>query len=278
MRWILSNQISTIARKHSNVFSSAKFLDKSKMDWLINRDNYTKKHLSDLGENDEVIDIDFHNGTLKQSEANELYAVFESFLLLREQQLNYNIAAIVCEHKGGVYLVAITTEDFEKLYNNLDIKGQNKNQIARSLAKMWAHENMYNRRGLILNESEKYREKLITGWNNFINSYDDKFKLATDNSINKYIVWEIIDFYIDVPPGYKVDPGFRSIQDVTIGETGFKYACWDEYNNIWVFGESTGLSLLKFDGAKAWEWAEIGEEEIPYPIQMVIEIKGAINS
>ena len=164
MRWVLTHKISNIARKHSSVLSHSKFIDKDNMNWLIQDSNYNRKHLSNLGENDEVIYIKFYKSVLKSPEPDELYTIFESFLFIKEQTLSYNIVAIASGNLGGVWHVTITKEDFERLYAFLDANARagKRSEIAKQLAEMWAYENFYNRRRLVLNEQNEFRNQLAT--------------------------------------------------------------------------------------------------------------------
>ena len=288
MRWVLTHQISNIARKHSNILSYSKFIDKDNMNWLIHNSNYNRKHLSNLGVNDEIIYMHFHadffNQPLNLSNPNELFAVFESFLFLKEQTLEYNIAAITCGHVTGVWYITITKDDFERLYNSLDVKSDKRSEVAKQLAEIWAEENFYNRSRLILDEQNEYRQNLATIWNNFVISHDGKFFLTYNQSIefkfdvprsNRVSIWEALHPDWAERPGRTIIPGKRNLMDLPIEETGFAYACWDEYNNIWGYGETTGLTFLKYDGDKNWEFAEVRDEVIPYPIQKVIEVKNS---
>ena len=282
MRWFIAHRIGNMARKHSNVFHYGNiwpyrnFVNKNNMDWLIQDSNYNRKYLSELGENDDVIYIAFCLDVRKPSPPVELYAIFESFLFLREQKLSYNVAAIAYGRRGGGLLVTITWEELERLYDLLDSEKDNRSETAKELAHMWADENLYSRRGLILSEENKYRRELVTIWNGNIRSNDNNFELVYTQRVmlnidptrkNNIMIWEL-DYWKD----WEV-PAKRVIKDIDIEETGFAYASWDEYDNVWVYGETVGLLFLKFDGDRNWEFAEIGDEEIPYPIQKVIEVK-----
>lgn len=266
IRWIVTNKISNIARGYSNIFSSSIFLPKDDMDWFINANNYNKKHFSNLKSNDEIIYIDFHKTTFKESEPVELYAVFESFLYLRGKELPYNIVAIGCEHMGGVWSFAITTEDFEELYSPLKVKTDKRSEIAKELAKVWVEKNFYNRRGLILDKQDEYKKQLVTLWSFPVNSSDDNFQI--------YYFAEANTMYIDKKERFMNDYATKSVQAIKTDETGFMYAAWDEKNNIWMYGESTGLSFFKFDGASNWEkQTAIDESQMPYALKKVKEFK-----
>ena len=256
-------------------------LDRSAVSWVVNYSNYTRTHLSTTQADDTIVFIRMSNTVLRRWTPVEVRAVFEVFLLLKERNRLCNIIAVVCEDTIGAWFLPITRETFERLYASLEETDRNRRTVARELARMWTYENFYNRIGLSFNEQNEFLSEITTMWNIRIPSPDERFTLSymqgsgRRDMRNDILIWEVRYVLIG-------DTMFRTRDSrglIPTEETGFAHAAWDEYNNIWVYGETTGLTFLKFceSGDEWWHFTEIGDEEPPYAIQRVMERKQGLR-
>jgi len=230
-----------------------------------------------MGSNDVVMDLSFKGWWgFNYSKPIELYSIFESFLYLKDRALPYNVVAIVCISQSGKWFdansttVIITTKEFENLYNSIDSKNKSNSNIAKELSDVWMNNNSYNRYELELTEQQQYRRLIVTPWSNIKKSFDGNFSIiySYDNNnlfINKVDKSKHNDVSIT---------SSSNIQKMHIDEDGFLYGTWDKQNNIWLYGEKTGISLYKFDEDKNWNQSDYTDEyQIPYSLKMIKEAK-----
>jgi hypothetical protein len=275
--WFVTTRINNILRKYGKYTSHCSVAKKEKLDWCIKTTNENRQNLSNMGSNDVVMDLSFKGWWgLNYSKPIELYSIFESFLYLKDRALPYNVVAVVCISQSGKWFdansttVIITTKEFENLYNSIDSKNKSNSNIAKELSDVWMNNNSYNRYELELTEQQQYRRLIVTPWSNIKKSFDGNFSIiySYDNnnlSINKVDKSKHNDVSIT---------SSSNIQKMYIDEDGFLYGAWDKQNNIWLYGEKTGISLYKFDGDKNWNQSDYTDEyQIPYSLKMIKEAK-----
>ena len=234
---------------------------------------YSQAELSE--HNTKELAIYLYQSIAKSEEPIEIYSIFESYLILKELDKLENIDSIYCSLTDTVVIesgfwirATITKEEFYELYNNLSLSQQQSDEVAMELSSMWMDNNYYYRYALELEEENKYYEDLMTKWNRYCHNSNERYDVSYDYGwIGRF---DILDLSIQV-----YDGSIRTIGRVPINEEGDFYGAWDLDDNIWVYGETTGLQMvfLRDDGS----WAltrEINVEDAPYALRKVMEDYG----
>jgi len=232
---------------------------------------YSKVEFSDY--NTKELRILLYQSIAKSEEPIEIYSIFESYLILNELDKLENIDSIYCSltdtfiiESGFWETVTVTKEEFYELYNNLSLTQQQSDEVARELSSMWMNNNYYYRYALSLEEENKYYEELMTKWNIYCSNSDRKYRVFY--SYGRFAHDDLIVL------SYAGGIG-KNVEQLPINEKGNFYGAWDLDDNIWVFGETTGMQMvfLRDDGS----WAltrEINAEDAPYALHKVMEDYG----
>ena len=234
---------------------------------------YSQVELSE--HNTKELAIYLYQSIAKSEEPIEIYSIFESYLILKELDKLENIDSIYCSltdtfiiESGFWEMVRVTKEEFYELYNNLSSSQQQSDEVAQELSSMWINDNYYYRYALKLEEEYKYYADLMTKWNRYCHNSNERYDVSYDYGwIGRF---DILDLSIQV-----YDGSIRTIGRVPINEEGDFYGAWDLDDNIWVYGETTGMQMvfLRDDGS----WAltrEINAEDAPYALRKVMEDYG----
>lgn len=89
-----------IVIKYGKFSSKCEFLHRDAK-WLIESTNYTRKNLSNLNEDQAVLNITFRGRPHNYGDPIELYAMFECFLYLQERTTPQEIVAINSNSQSG---------------------------------------------------------------------------------------------------------------------------------------------------------------------------------
>lgn len=272
-----NDELLNIVRKHSTKSSNYRFgLPEEKIKTL--RDDYSvkaQKALSEAPEGSRVLYITLY-GNVKasiDSMPNEIYALFESYLYLRERNAN-DIVAINCEyHGGGLYIDATTTiilwSELEEIYASNKAQSPSRGEAAMQLAESWMDTYHYNRIRLTYTPETKYRQNLRTPWSlSTANNTGDKrlwYRKPTDFSVHH-------SFYVKrVTRTETVVSSTGIFEMFDIKEDGYLYGAWDERDNIWLYGETIGLVFVAYDGDTSWAVAPVSDmESVPYALKKVM--------
>lgn len=263
------DQINSIVRTYANS-SSSELLSKANANFIINSTNINRTELTKMNENDRILFLDFKGNKTKNHLPIEIYAIFESFLFLKEHSLPYTIVAVACNYQSGEAfdadstLITITTNEFENLYDSIDIKTGNRSKIAKKLADKWVEIMFYNRSNLKFGAQEEYKALLITPWSRHQKSFS--------NSFNARYQYDKNQITIDKISKHNEIYSTTLLETIQVNEEGFLYGAWDNQNNIWLYGEKIGVVLLEYDGASSWTKKQyLNELMIPYPLEKVME-------
>ena len=248
-----------IVRSYGKYDNYTQFVSKEDLSWLERYNHMGNSIVSHMGSDDLVMDIHFSAKDFRaRNYPYEIYAIFECWLVLMETDEYLNFPAITCGYGyGGLFdydswTIIVTRDEFEHFYKRVDDKKKPQSDIAYEMSELWIDERHYNRAGLKFDEEDEYRDRLSTQWKKSLRSTDDKFQLY--NGIDSLTV-EAVDY----------NAGIEKELMKNIEENYF-YCAWDEKNNIWAYGENSGLLLYRYNGENDWTLSEIThEDEIPYP-------------
>ncbi|MFA7636713.1 MAG: hypothetical protein WCX81_03015 [Monoglobales bacterium] len=272
---MIINKIRKIVKEYESSKPMCSLLEKAELSWLESSNNKGNSVVTGMGENDYVLDISFKaKNTKARANPLEIYAIFNCFMELQKQQLEYNVVAIACSYSHGLgiddassWLIIITYDEFESLHNNSYNAVGDSDDLAKKLGDMWINKEHYNRFGLKFEDADNYRELLITPWNINQLSFNKEFAAGYFYGGNKLSVDKINRYNDDVS-------STQTIWSIQIGETGFLYGAWDEQNNVWLYGEDIGIRLYKFDGDINWKQSDYTDgNQIPCALKKVMETK-----
>ncbi|MCL2678880.1 MAG: hypothetical protein FWF18_01050 [Dehalococcoidia bacterium] len=272
---MIINKSQGIVQWYEGSKQTSALLGKAELLWLEHTNNKGRDVFSNMDADDFVLNISFKAKNAKgRVSPLEIYAIFNCYIELQKQLSECNVVSILCSYSRGLgiddastWLIIITYDEFELLYNNTDIDDKKSNELAKELGDMWINENHYNRLGLVFEDSDKYRELLITPWKNNQPSLSVDFSAGYFYGSNKLSVYKISHYNDTISSS-------QTTWSTYINETGFLYGVWNEQNSIWLYGEDIGIRLYKFDGDKNWEQADYTDEnQIPYALKKVLETK-----
>lgn len=196
-----------------------------------------KEALSALAPNQGVLEVFFRNRLGKHGVPNEVYAIFECYLYVKEKPdiLDLEVAAIFCEHSSGQIddvdfkSFCITKDEFEALYAQYSSVQKEPEEMAVQLGDAWINQVHYNRDELEYTPETEYRKNLGTRWNESYN--------AEKNRQLRYF-----GGYDEVPNRIvEYGPNGSGTEIDVSEERGYIYFIWDENDQIWIYGKTIGL-------------------------------------
>ena len=244
-----------IVKTYGKRSSDTQLLRKESLSWLEDSSNVGCSVVSKMKPNDFVLDISYTPKNVEGREKpDEIYAMFDCWLELREKKEKINVVAITCNYNyGGLFdydswTIIIPYNEFAHLQHEINVTKTTQTDIAHELGDLWIKRHYYNRNGLIFDDNNKDRELVITPWRNSQISLDKEFVAHYDYGENKLSIRKI-NYYKGVSSSH-------TVWSMQMNESGYLYGVWDNKNNIWVCGEKTGLKLLEYNGVDDWTLTE----------------------
>ncbi|MGL4483320.1 MAG: hypothetical protein ACRCUS_00050 [Anaerovoracaceae bacterium] len=277
---MLIKHTTKILRKNGSHRSYSELLNDER-EWLIDSSNENRSVMNKIGKDSPILELYYVGKGWNKDylEPRELYSMFECFLFMRDRNIEEDIAAIICDvmsrgdyiDSGGVRsFVLISTSEFENLYGFIKDTNKSDEELAKELTELWLEGNLYNRADMEFAEKYNYRKKLITPYNEIVMSPNENFLLRFNYNNNH--------LYLDTTPKYKNIGSIKGIgfSIMPIEEKGYIYGMWDEYNNIWLCGETSGVLFLKYDGEENWEKEDPTGYEMPKELKQAVELANRI--
>lgn len=206
-----------------------------------------------------IIKVNFTDKFTNQGMPNEVYAIFECFLYLQREQKasDTEIAAICCQYSSGVIddvdfkHFCITKEEFQALYDQIDVTSKNIEELALQLGDAWINRVHYNRDGLKYSPETEYRKNLGTWWH-------ESYNIENNRQIKFYGNPNKIMEHGPYGNGTEIDVS---------EESGHIYFTWDEKGDIWIYGKTIGLRKGLINRLSE----PIEDSEPPEPLKRVME-------
>ncbi|MDL2238502.1 hypothetical protein LJC56_11885, partial [Christensenellaceae bacterium OttesenSCG-928-K19] len=272
----LLQRTTDIQRKYGKHESRSEIAQGGQREYVINRSNTNKIKLSEMSADEDILELYYvgkgWNEDYKQSW--EINAMFECFLFMKDRNMEDDIKVIdcVCRSRGDYVdagetaRITITIEEFEQLYAKLPDTDKRDEELAAELVDLWLEVVPYNRYGLEFPKEYAYRELLLTEWKDQLVSTDNNFTLLCRYDLNRFSVLTTTQYN---ETGSVAGTDFTGI---VIAEIGYFNGAWDADNNIWLWGETSGLHFFEYNGEENWNDKDPGEREMPEPLIKVKEL------
>lgn len=242
-------RLNSIVHQYGNITSRCEIVSKENVIEYINLSNTNKNKFINSSADKSFVKINLNGKKGQHDKPNEIISTMAAYLFIKENGGVDEISGFICCYQSGKTPdlnsvdVVFSISELNELFDEIELYSENVD--AQEMAVKWMGKNYYFRNGLEMNV--QYSD-LISEWNRYVTSDDGNFQLGyiyADNRLKvlnlEYNKHENVDIVTS-----------KTMWNIKVDESGKVYAVWDEENNIWMLGETSGIKMFLFDGKDSW--------------------------